>query len=376
MLLMHRNIPTAVLEMKNGIPIGFQTILNKSELPLGTYHENPSTHKILFHKWYSSRSIPDARHGISILEKELGKTRAELFLDTTGVSITDGYWIAEESSNVAWEDINYHDNGFDETLLQAKVNQRITGTHSPDMTTDGVMDKFWYHAHGMPHLAKLDYDRDGILMANEVVYSNIACLCNVNTTPYTIGKLDTLLFCTCPSFITNAEDDFITAMQVKHSNLRLSGERLLQHFMQNLGFETEIRQMMTMDCILHNTDRHEKNFGYIRHKDGSISFAPLYDNGYCLGTNHDSSVIVTDADMKLLPDTRSQILERYGTIIPLDKSALLSELEHTYALYSIPEDRYEIAKSELLMGMAIYEDYAMSKQVSVGISTDVFKIER
>lgn len=362
---MHRDIPVAKLKMEDKIPIGYDEVFDKSELPMGTFHDNPTTAQILFIKWYESRSIPSTRPYIKELEEKLGKTRAELFIESAGVSITDGYWIKEDSNDIKWSDINYHDNGFDELMLQSKMKQFITGFHSPDITTDGVMEKFWYQVHGLPFLAKLDTIKDGILMANEVLYSNIAASVGIKTTPYTHGTIGELNFCTCPSFITNADDDFILAMQVKHQDMRLSGERLLQHFMHSLGFSKEIRQMMTLDCIFHNTDRHEKNFGYILHKDNSISFVPLYDNGYCLGANHNTFGLITDADMKLLPDTRTKILDRYGYPLELEKAYALSELEKTYALFHIPEERYKKAKHELATGLNIYEEYRTRQNTQI-----------
>ena len=44
--------------------------------------------------------------------------------------------------------------------------------------------------------------------------------------------------------------------------------------------------MIVFDHLLHNTDRHEKNFGILMDLDtGKESFAPLFDSGSCLGWN-------------------------------------------------------------------------------------------
>lgn len=355
MILMHQNTPVAKIEMNEKIPVGYKEIIKPEELPLGTYHANQSTTRLLLLRWYESRSIPSARPSLKKIENMLGKNKAELFMLASGVSITDGYWFKDENDNVSWEMINYHDNGFDELLLQLNLNQLISGIHSPDITTDGVMEKFWHQAHGIPYLAKIDTIHENVLSANEVVYSNIAALSDVNVTPYTYGRLANIEYCDCPCFIQNAKEDFILAVQVKHENMQLYGEKLLYHFMK-MGFEKEIQQMVTLDCIFHNTDRHEKNFGYIKKECNEYQFAPLYDNGCCLGINNDTSFI-RDKDMKLLQNKRRDILEQFGLALNIDKRYSFSELERIYNLFSIPENLYEKAKKELNAGFDIYEQY-------------------
>lgn len=351
---MHKNTPVAEVEIINNIPIEYKKIINKNELPIGTYSPNSLTGKLLFKKWVDSRAIPSARPNIKNLESKLGLNRTELFLKTAGVSINDTYWFCEEPGKVNWEDMNYHDNGFDEVILSMLQEDIIQGLHSPDLTTDGVMDKFWFTAHNKLYLAKIDTLKDGALTANEVLYSTITSSLGAQTTPYFEGHLENIQYCACPGFITSPDADFITAMQLKHEDMRRSGSVLLEYLSKNLGFSKEISEMMTLDCLFHNTDRHEKNFGIIKTND-NISFAPLFDNGYCLGVNHDT-MMVSDSDMKLLPDSRTDILARYGVNFDMDSEFVLSELKRIYELFTVPEWRYEKAKNELQAGLQLLVD--------------------
>lgn len=364
--LMYRDMPVATLSMSANRPIGYKTIFQPNDLPVGSYHENDTTAKILFQRWYESRTIPQLRQTSIAFEQSFNKSYIELVLENAGVSITDGYWLKREDDNISWQDINYHENGFDELLLQIKMNLTISGVHSPDLTTDGVMDKFWHNVHGIPYLAKIDTQKHGVLTANEVLYSTIAESAGVHTTPYFYGEVQGIKYCTCPCFIQNASEDFISAMQVKHQDMRLSGNRLLHHFMYDLGFATEIRQMMSLDCIFHNTDRHEKNFGFIVSSDSrERRFAPLYDNGYCLGANHSDYLRINDSDMKLLPDSRYDILNRYGIELAIDADFALSELKRIYELYNVSEQDFIKAKNELVMGLEIYHESQKKKMYSI-----------
>lgn len=56
-------------------------------------------------------------------------------------------------------------------------------------------------------------------------------------------------------------------------------------FQQTVGqsFREEMLRLLTLDAMFRNTDRHLSNFGIILAPNGSIRFAPIFDNGLALG---------------------------------------------------------------------------------------------
>ena len=76
-------------------------------------------------------------------------------------------------------------------------------------------------------------------------------------------------------------------MQIKNEN-KLNGLGLYNWFKEN-GFQKEIDNMIGFDYLIRNIDRHEKNFGIIRHPDSLEikSFAPIFDNGTSLLFNQE-----------------------------------------------------------------------------------------
>ena len=58
-------------------------------------------------------------------------------------------------------------------------------------------------------------------------------------------------------------------------------------FQQTVGqsFREEMLRLLTLDVMFRNTDRHLSNFGIILAPDGSIRFAPIFDNGLALGVS-------------------------------------------------------------------------------------------
>lgn len=215
------------------------------------------------------------------------KTVHHMFYYSSGISITDTYWIKEENDEILWKDINYHDNGFEPIFATYYLDGKIKKTNkiiSPDFTTDGIMEKFWFMSGDKPFLAKMDNKYDNTLSANEIIYFKTAAIAGIDTTPYLLGETKNNKYCACPCFINNADEDYISAMQIRHTNFSLSGEMLIRFFIEKLGYEEEMKQMITLDCLFHNKDRHEKNFGIKKTKNGFKFIAP-FDNGFCLGAD-------------------------------------------------------------------------------------------
>ena len=58
-------------------------------------------------------------------------------------------------------------------------------------------------------------------------------------------------------------------------------------YQQTVGqsFREELLRLLTLDVMFRNTDRHLSNFGIILAPNGSIRFAPIFDNGLALGVS-------------------------------------------------------------------------------------------
>ncbi|CAM4494128.1 HipA domain-containing protein [Paenibacillus xylanexedens] len=66
------------------------------------------------------------------------------------------------------------------------------------------------------------------------------------------------------------------------------------------GGKKNIDQMIIFDYIIHNTDRHKKNFGFIvDRKEKKFSFAPLFDHGLAFCSEFSDSDIVNE-DQEIL----------------------------------------------------------------------------
>ena len=354
MKLMYKNDIIAELLFENDKPVGYEKIYDKSKLPVGTFSNNKQQGKILFSKWFDSRCIPYGRLKSDKLLSEINLSNNKAAIKTLCLSLTDCFWICD-NPNLQWEDVNFHDNGFESVVGKYILTNKAQFKPSPDFTTDGVMEKFWYDIEGVPFLAKFDNNYYNTLLANEIIYSKVANLYGINAINYENGKCDYGKFVSCKCFIENSNSDFVNAMQLKHEDFSRTGINLLK-YLEMQGFSKEIKDMIFLDCLFHNTDRHEKNFGVIK-EDNNVSFAPLYDNGYCLGANRTpkNNYKVNDSDMKLFFGSRNEFLDLFAIKdIEIDTAFIKHIIKEQYEYFSIPEDKYEIALMELDYGINLF----------------------
>lgn len=68
------------------------------------------------------------------------------------------------------------------------------------------------------------------------------------------------------------------AFDLYYRMYRTEGERPLD-FCDRMGWGTSIRQMMAVDYLIANRDRHGANIEVLRGEDGQVRLAPLFDNG-------------------------------------------------------------------------------------------------
>lgn len=118
-------------------------------------------------------------------------------------------------------------------------------------------------------------------------------------------------------------------------------------FQQTVGqsFREELLRLLTLDVMFRNTDRHLSNFGIILASNGSIRFAPIFDNGLALGVSEgayfDLDNLIRGFGYKIKP---------YEFAV----STLTSQIDTSYfqfdVLYFVEVVDKNIPKSTLLLG--------------------------
>ena len=220
--LMHRNIGVAILDIdeSGGRLNSVVSIVDKTHFPVGTL-VNGFVDGAKLRQWWRERSIPKSRSGIrDVLETlDIPDTEA-LLIKSSGLSLSDQYWIRPVGSDMQWESVNFFDNGFSEQIGDLAFGKQVDVDNiaysSPDITTDGMLRKRWMIIDGLRCLIKggeLPFMQEPF---NEVIASRIMSALDIPHVEY--GLLDVIgQTCSlCEDFVTR-DTELVSAYHIMTS---------------------------------------------------------------------------------------------------------------------------------------------------------------
>lgn len=176
---------------------------------------------------------------------------------------------------------------------------------SPDSTSDGWLKKRWKIIDVRRCLLKSGSNPFQQEPLNEVLASVVCQRLNIPHVPYSLTWQNGLPYSVCEDFITETTD-LVSAYQICKTIPMKDGDDLYKHFMnccQVLDIPSatvSVDQMLVLDYIIINSDRHFGNFGAIRDAETLewISFAPLFDNGTSLWCTTQNEYINPEASLE------------------------------------------------------------------------------
>ena len=307
--LMHRNIKVMDIEIDEfSNIIAFGDIYNAGHLPVGTFNKIGVERKALNY-WWTRRSIPASRHGIGeVLEALELSTAQELIGKCLGLSLSDQYWVMPCGEEIDWHIINFFENEFSEDignlLFAGKMSESLS-LFSPDNTADGNLKKKWKILNGKRILVKSGSEPYRQEVYNEVIASLIAEKLGIEHTPYHLIKEHGEVCCYCEDFVT-PETELVPASQIMKAFKKRNDISEYEFYIdccEKLGvanIRNILEQMLVLDYIIANEDRHLNNFGLLRNATSLewVGVAPIYDCGNSLWFNKLTSKIGQDELLK------------------------------------------------------------------------------
>ena len=295
--LMHKNVPVLDIDLDEATS-SVRKILaahHPEHLPLGTASKHGDADHAALNAWWIDRSIPASRSGIrkALETLELPNTRM-LLTRCFGLSLSDQYWVRPRGSDLQWERINFFTNPFSEDIgnvLLGKVTDHAAfDFHSPDNTSDGFLKKRWKIIEGKRCLLKAGSNPFMQQPFNEVVATIVARRLDIPHVPYTLLWDDSVPYSVCEDFIT-PDTELVTAWRVMQSLKKDNSTSVYRHYLNCCdtlgapGVERAVDQMIVLDYLIANEDRHQNNFGLIRDANTLewIGAAPIFDSGSSLG---------------------------------------------------------------------------------------------
>lgn len=249
-------------------------VLNHNLLPgyMRIMSNNPNKFKHWLKLRYSSNTNSLARQlkGITFGQGN----RARINRETHALSLSDAYWIKDVLDNFRFNQISpYYSDFWDGTGY-------YSGQSIPTLYTPGYLSKYWMNSKT---LCKV-----GAETIIEVECARLCKMCNIRVNSIIQKDQSSILIenITSPKYMLEQADqsglidpdDFDNSNIVKHFGL--------------YGI-----QMIIIDAIIGNGDRHAGNFGWLRDTDtGAYTcMAPLYDFDHALDSKLASDILTQDA---------------------------------------------------------------------------------
>ncbi len=230
--------------------------------------------------WLASRAIDAHRTNSRLLKRALrlrSADDAQTALFVNAAKNTDRYWFKPEGSSACWEDVRFKENRFDRLALCGDpAGFSYTPSRTPELTNTGSFEKCWKLIDGTWWMYK---------SGNENEYFSELFICKLGEKldfPMAHYELDDgyirsrnftdgtdLIFEPISSLMSD-NDDYSDCFNMIYA---LSPTLARQYL-----------QIVWMDSVCYNMDRHTENFGFLRNvQNGEIvAMAPNYDNNIAL----------------------------------------------------------------------------------------------
>ncbi|GIP17457.1 hypothetical protein J40TS1_30990 [Paenibacillus montaniterrae] len=295
-VLKHKNAPVVEIELDEatGAISAIGRVYDERHVPVGVPIKKGRIDRAALNEWWRGRAIPASRDGIKEALIDLNIATPQKLLDKSlGLSLSDQYWICPSGSDADWSQLNFFENVFSEdvgnVLLGRGEKEGNISLMSPDNTSDGWLKKKWTIVDGKRCLIKGGSGATQQEPYNEVLASRLMERLGIPHVAYTLLIQDNYPYSVCENFIT-PQTELVTAWYVMQTQQKSNNVSVYQHYVNCCealgitGIVDALDRMIVVDYLIANEDRHQNNFGVIRHAETLewIGAAPIYDSGSSL----------------------------------------------------------------------------------------------
>ena len=317
-------------------------------------------------KWLKRRTIPKNRAYVHNLLSKSGLSLnrpMNIIRVTKGLSLNDCYWIVEDGFEGSFERYNLYENRFSNVLALIAFtgygsSVRTSLDSSPEFTTNGMLPKCWRRESGVIRLYKggtSGFSNTGNEPYSEFYAAQIAELLGVNAIRYNLAQWKGQLCSTCELF-TGKDRSFLPVGRI----VTKGGMPAVREFYEKLGPEyvEALNDMLVLDALICNTDRHYGNFGFlIDSRTNQIAApAPLFDHGNSLFNFAGKDDLKSEAALATYAATLEPCV--YDDFLGTAKSVLTPKhregLRHLltfrfrkHSRYNLPDKRLRLIEKEI-----------------------------
>lgn len=311
--------------------------------------------------WLKHRTIPKNRAYVHNFLSKCGlniNRPMTIIRVSKGLSLNDCYWVVEEGFDGTYDKYNLYDNRFSGVLALIAFtgygsSVRASLASCPEFTTNGMLPKCWRRMNGKIILYKggtYGASNTGNEPYSEYYSAQIARVLDINAVEYGLSKWKGELCSTCELF-TSKDYSFLPVGKVVTSG----GMKAVREYYKKLGkdFVSALNDMLVLDAIIMNTDRHFGNFGFmVDNKTNKIAFpAPLFDHGNSLLNYAGRDDLKSEKELSayantLLPCVYDDFLGTAGSVITQrNRNGLRGLLDFKFRKnprYNLPDKRLKL----------------------------------
>lgn len=314
-VLKHKEISVAEIELDEatGFIAKIGEVFDERHVPVGVPVKRGKIDRTALNEWWRGRAIPASRNGIREALEELKLSTTQKLLDKSfGLSLSDQYWICPADSALEWGELNFFHHDFSEDVGNILLGKHGSGEEislmSPDNTSDGWLKKKWTILNGKRCLVKGGSGATQQEPYNEVLASRIMERLGIPHVSYTLLVQDNYPYSVCENFIT-PDTELVTAWYVMQTQPKPNHVSVYQHYInccETLGIPQMVDaldRMIVLDYLIVNEDRHQNNFGVIRHAETLewVGAAPIYDSGSSLWFSKPNGLISATSKVTCKP---------------------------------------------------------------------------
>lgn len=243
-------------------------------------------------EWLDTRVVPKNRRFVDKILAQAGLTPGDTMgiIDVClGLSINDAYWVVPEGFAGTFADYNLFDNELDEALALTAYTGYTSTQHrraglSTEWTTDGQYPKAWRRVDNALLLFKAGtegYANSGMEPYSEFFAAQAAEAFGIPHVDYDLEKWQGKLASVCP--LMHGKDTAFVPFWPATGQSRFPANLAAAARVSPEAFES-LRDMLVLDALVCNVDRHANNYGFLRdNRTGKmLSFAPLFDHNLAL----------------------------------------------------------------------------------------------
>lgn len=317
-------------------------------------------------RWIKHRTIPKNRAYVNNFLSKCGlhiNRPMSIIKVSKGLSLNDCYWVVEEDFEGTFDKYNLYDNRFSQILALIAFTGygssiRTSLASCPEFTTNGMLPKCWRRVEGRIKLYKggtSGASNTGFEPYSEYYSAQVARVLGIKAIEYGLSKWKGELCSTCELF-TSKEFSFVPVGRIVTSG----GMKAVRAYYESLGEEyvNALNDMLVLDAIICNTDRHFGNFGFmVDNKTNKIvAPAPLFDHGNALFNYAGQDALASEEAMAeyastLLPCVYDDFIGTAKSVLtPKHREGLRRLLDFKFekhSKYNLPAKRLKLIEEQI-----------------------------